>query len=406
MRENTAVPQDMIRDNHEATGSNWSPVRQMCRAVGGELGDISAAVTEFIRDTVPEYLVVPEDDHRAGVESQLRIRLAALSQRRPLNETELSASSGLAAARAAQGIPIDALIAAHQAGDREIWRLVVERGSPALGPLMPEIGRMMFAATSAATEVMARTHSRVARDIDGGRITLAHQFLELLGNPNEHAEASLIAGRLGFDPHGEFVGLVWLPTLGTEMAPPHEEASSLRSASLGIAVRAVGEGRFEMIAQGGDPELLTAQISERLRGGRLGIGLPRQGLAGALASLADARIALVATSPSRPSIRFAEHWPEALILAGGDQIRPLIQRAVDVARDQPHLAKTVLAFANSDMSLAATAEHIHLHANSVTYRLDRWASLTGEQPRTFDGLMRSVIACRLAGVLTATCEPN
>lgn len=384
----------MIQDNHEKS-RNWSPVRRMCRGLLEELPAIAATVTDFIRGSVPVYIAVPEDEHRAAVEDQLRIRLVPLSLGRPLRETELAAARDLAAARAAQGIPIDALIAAYQAGDQEIWRLIVERGSPEMLPLMPELARMMFAATSVTTEVMARAHSRVARDIDGGRITLAHRFLEILDDPAERPAATLAAGRLGFDPTGDFVGLAWLPEGSTDSAA-HEAASALRSESVALVVRAAGEGRYEMIAQAGEPESLVTQVTDRLSGGRLGIGLSRRGLAGAASSLADARIALDGTSPKRPTVRFAEHWLESIALAEGERIRVLTQPAVDVARSRPHLAETVLAFAASNMSIASTAQAVHLHANSVTYRLDRWGSLTGMDPRTFDGLARSVIACRLA----------
>lgn len=384
----------MPSDIHEHE-RDWLPVRQMCRDILRGLGPISASVTDFIRETVPVYLIVPKSDHRVGVESQLFTRLTALSEHRPLSDSELAASSDLAAERAAQGIPIDALIAAHQAGDQEIWRLTIERGAPEVGSLMPEIGRMIFAATSEATEVMARAHSRVARDIDGGRITLAHQFLKLLDDPAEYAEATLVGSRLGFDPHGDFTGLVWIPTAGPQDVP-HGPASSLRSESIDIVVRAVGEGRFEMISQSDDIEPLIEHVTDRLHGGRLGVGMPRSGLSGAVASLGDARIALAATTSARPTARFSEHWPEAMCLAESERIEPLTKVAIDAARTYPHLAETVLAFAKCDMSITNTAQHIHLHANSVTYRLDRWASLTGTNPRTFDGLIRSVIACRLS----------
>jgi sugar diacid utilization regulator len=48
------------------------------------------------------------------------------------------------------------------------------------------------------------------------------------------------------------------------------------------------------------------------------------------------------------------------------------------------------------MSIAATSHVVRLHANSVTYRLGRWTDLTGMDPRTFSGLVESVIACRRA----------
>ncbi|WP_411742559.1 helix-turn-helix domain-containing protein [Rhodococcus sp. IEGM 1318] len=55
----------------------------------------------------------------------------------------------------------------------------------------------------------------------------------------------------------------------------------------------------------------------------------------------------------------------------------------------------VRAFARSGFSVSAAARDIHLHANSVTYRLDRWQHLTGWDARTLDGLMKSIVRLEL-----------
>jgi sugar diacid utilization regulator len=44
------------------------------------------------------------------------------------------------------------------------------------------------------------------------------------------------------------------------------------------------------------------------------------------------------------------------------------------------------------MHVAKSAKSLNLHANSLGYRLDRWRKLTGWDPRTFEGLRRSVAA--------------
>lgn len=384
----------MNSDNHGKV-SEWEPVRRMLRSFMGDLPELAVAFTASIRRSVPVYRAIPEDEHRVGVEGELRMRLASLTEGSALDDAALAASSELAATRAAEGIPIDALIAAYQAGDQEIWRLVVERASPDVAPLMPQLGRLMLEATSVTTEVMARAHSRATRDIDGGRITLAHQFLKLLDDPGDPAEAALAANRLGFDPSGEFVGFVWLS--GDEVpGASYETASAMSSESVVLAIRAVGERRFEMVAEASNAELLVTQLTERLRGGRLGVGLPQLGLAGAASSISDARMAFEATSLKRPVLRFADHWLEAVVLAERHRVSGLLQSAVDAASSQSHLAEAVVAFAESDMSIAATAHAVHLHANSVSYRLDRWRVLTGLNPRTFGGLARSLIACRMA----------
>lgn len=130
--------------------------------------------------------------------------------------------------------------------------------------------------------------------------------------------------------------------------------------------------------------------------GRWGVGLARRGLPGASESLGDARLALRCTSSRHPLRTFADDWHEAIVLAERARFGVLLAAAVEVADAHPHLAEAVLAFAGADMSIADTARAVHVHANSVTYRLDRWSRLTGLEARSFAGLTRSVTACRLA----------
>ena len=66
-----------------------------------------------------------------------------------------------------------------------------------------------------------------------------------------------------------------------------------------------------------------------------------------------------------------------------------------MAEEHSHLMDAVRAFARSGFSVSAAARDIHLHANSVTYRLDRWQHLTGWDARTLDGLMKSMVSLEL-----------
>lgn len=113
-------------------------------------------------------------------------------------------------------------------------------------------------------------------------------------------------------------------------------------------------------------------------------------------TISDAHLALGSTAGDETAAGFADRWLEALVVDGADRLGDLLGPAVTAARDHAHLAETVRAFAAADMSIARTAEAVHLHANTVTYRLDRWASLTGMNPRTFGGLSHSLIAWRIA----------
>ena len=49
--------------------------------------------------------------------------------------------------------------------------------------------------------------------------------------------------------------------------------------------------------------------------------------------------------------------------------------------------ETVRAFAAADLNVSSAAAAMHLHPNTVRYRLARIASASGHDPRTFAGLL-------------------
>lgn len=66
---------------------------------------------------------------------------------------------------------------------------------------------------------------------------------------------------------------------------------------------------------------------------------------------------------------------------------------MEEARD---LADTVEAFSSEGLTLAGAAKRLHIHPNSVAYRLNRWQELTGLNPRNFSDLALSVLAVLFA----------
>lgn len=389
----------MTSDNHQSEADGWGAVQVILGGMVDEVAVIAEAVTSSIRSAQPIYAIVPEPEHRSAVELQILNRLHALWEERGLSSSEFRAAIDLAAERAARGVPIDALIAAYQVADAEIWRILVERSGPSVTSLLPRIGTLMFESIRETTTAIAGAHSRVARAIDGDRIHLAHQFLECLADPEQQSAASVIASRLRLDPRGEFVGLVWLPAAEVTESSAHRSVLTLPPhLAADVVSRTVAGGQLEMITQVERlPQIVIRESGKGPLAGRWGIGLPRPGLTGASQSLGDARLAFNSTSSTRPVRAFEHDWHEAVLLAERGRITALLAAAIQVAQSNPHLAETVLAFAAADMSIAAAAQAIHLHANSVTYRLDRWSRLTGLEARAFEGLSQSVVACRLAG---------
>jgi DNA-binding PucR family transcriptional regulator len=110
---------------------------------------------------------------------------------------------------------------------------------------------------------------------------------------------------------------------------------------------------------------------------------------------ADADAALGWAHPSRLTVYFAHDWLAVSLSRQATRLAPLFTRAAATAQADVHLAEAVLAFADNGLSLAGAARALHLHPNSLSYRLDRWRERSGWDPRTGDGLVASLVALRL-----------
>lgn len=372
---------------------DWWRVTDLCQRVVDDLPELVRTSTERIRTDLPDYADVPFDEHLATVTDQQGRRLKALAERRLPDGSDLRRAAELAQDRARQGVGVAVLIGAYHVGDRELWRALC-RHPGAAAPLLPDVASLMLESLHTISTVLASAHGEVTRELQGHRITLSQRFVQLLKGEGPDGEAARVADALGFDPHGEFTALTWRRPPRQVVLPTSVQRELDRRP--GAFVHSYDSGDLLLLAQGVSTADLADLATGWLTGGWVGIGLARPSLAGAVLSIADSRVALAVTTEQSPVALFADVWRDACVLAEADRIDPLVAGVVTTARTQPHLARAVMAFADADMSIADTAKAMHLHANTVTYRLDRWGQLTGWNPRTFDGLGRSLVACQLA----------
>jgi hypothetical protein len=384
---------DLVKITEGTEVASWDPVVELCDRVMGDLPRLALDSVTCIRRDLVAYTAVPFEEHLAAVTEQQRRRLEALAGRRLLADSDLDRAVELARRRARQGIAVDVLIGAYHLGDQELWRALC-RDPRSAAPLLPEVAALMLRLLHAISTVLASTHGEVTRGLQTHRVTLSQRLVELLLGGMVGAEASRVADALGLDPQADFVAGMWQRS-EPDVVLPAEARDELEAAPVPL-VHSYQSGSVVILVQGVGPEWLDGLAGRLFLEGDVGIGLRRGGLAGAVLSLGDARLALSAASRHRRVVRFTDVWAEACLLSEAARLEPLVAEASRTATAHPHLAETVLAFAAADMSVARTAERLHLHANSVTYRLQRWRQLTGWDPRAFDGLTKSVAACRLA----------
>lgn len=355
-----------------------------------DMPTLSRGIVREIRALVHEYDRVPLGDHADHVLEQQQRIITAMVEGRDLGEEDLRRAAALGRLRATQGVSVEGVISAYHVGNRELWRLIDERADRGR-EYLPRLAAWMWEAIHITSTEIAAAHSSVARARHTQSLTMRHRFVELLGREEDGAELVEIAGGLGFDVGGPFLAACISAgerPLGAAQSI-HEELEYLDGVSFAVQQGAV----LLVLAQGPD-ETALAGLAEGLDPAPpTGIGLRRDGLDGARESIRDAAEALVATTPDTPVTTFGADWWRACVAAQRERLEPVLSPAREAVLGNPHLVEAVQAFADSGFSVSAAAKALHVHANSVAYRLDRWHHLTGWNPRTFTGLAHSLAAC-------------
>ncbi|HTU96427.1 MAG TPA: helix-turn-helix domain-containing protein [Solirubrobacteraceae bacterium] len=127
---------------------------------------------------------------------------------------------------------------------------------------------------------------------------------------------------------------------------------------------------------------------------QVGIGVSNSpdGFAGIPRAYAEAALTLSYTSRHRPVVALPELRALQLLLLGStDATRQLIsEKGAALFRlsitEQQSAIDTITAFVAASMSVATAASLLHVHPNTVRYRLKRIAEITGCDPTSFSGL--------------------
>jgi hypothetical protein len=354
-----------------------------------------------IRRELPAYGSIPLAEHLAAVAGQQGNQLDAIGAGRVVAGHALAEAAELARLRARQNVDVEVVIGAYHLGDQVLWQALVEASDADTAAVLPRAASLLLGSLHALSAALTAAHAEASQALQSRRITASQRLFELLVGGRVDAETRRHADILGLRPEDHFVAVAALSQLDDESsALAHVLASRLERAG-GTVV--AGDGALTwVLCQGLSAGRVGATLADvALPAAAAGVGLERPGLVGAAASLGDARLAVLADRSLDAGVgstgllrvaSFEEVWPQACVSREMSRLEPVLASAVAVALRHPHLAEAVRAFARGDMHVARSAKLINLHANSLGYRLDRWSALTGWDPRTFAGLVRSVAA--------------
>ncbi|MFF5436205.1 PucR family transcriptional regulator [Streptomyces achromogenes] len=376
------------------TPAAWQPVAELCEALAEELPTVIPKIVDRIRLEIPSYRIVDREQQERDVTRHYQGLLTGVAARRLPTREEVDAAHALGAERAATGLPLYALVEAYHVGYREMWNVLLARAQshdPRAGAQLVSIVGMFWTWVQHSSSAAAEAYGAAVRAADATLLRLTHQFLDgLVTAAPAGVDLEQLAAALTFDPAGEFQALCspaedW----------PDERMMELRHHRWPGTLRCATRGNLMItLVQDIPPHAVVEAARRHNPDASFGIGLPRTGLPGAAMSMADARAALPLAEPGQVRY-FADHWLLATLAPTAQRFAVLLEPRREVARQHPELAETVLRFAENGFSLSSTARVLHVHPNTVKYRLQRWRQLTDWDVRTWQGLSSTVIALGL-----------
>ena len=151
------------------------------------------------------------------------------------------------------------------------------------------------------------------------------------------------------------------------------------------------EGMLTALVQGDDAEIgaAVAPVAEARPDIMIGIGRGVTAIADAHHSLRDAELAVARSGldGGRRVMRFEDFDLGTFMVSeiAPERLAPKVEEILSVLREHPPLHEAISAYFAHDLDIAATAAVLHMHRNSLRYRLARVEQLLGrslKQPST------------------------
>jgi hypothetical protein len=321
-----------------------------------------------------------------------------------------------AARRVHQGVSLESFLHAYRAALFGYWDACAEEASRLDISRDAGLALARFALdaidtlTAHAAEAYLREETRVRTQSGREARDLVERLIR--GQPISHDRRHPAAPSL--DPTGQLVtivGRVDKTTLavGDALQVVRDALEEAMSLGKGRPLVAIREGEIVLIAAATSstqtiPSLGAARqraIDEHDIDVRYGISMPSPGFPSVRQAYREAALSLSYTSLARPVLSLEDLSSLECALIGADATTRAIiaSKATDLqalsGEDLSAATETIRAFSEADLNVTRAAQQMHVHPNTVRYRLQRIATTTGHDPRTFGGLVELVCILEL-----------
>jgi hypothetical protein len=366
--------------------------------VRDELGPLAEGIIEAVRAASPIYGEVfgsPEGMAlRIGVEQAIRAFLDAVERgERPAADTdELWRMLGEAEYQA--GRSLDDLRGAFRSGIRAAWRgaadIALRAGISA--PVTIALAEAIFVYGDELAADVVEGYLRIQSDQAGERDRRRRRLAALLLDPaGQDPEAVARAAELAQWP---------LPrALAVVAVAGDDPAAAARRLDLDVLVGSDADGPW-LVLRDPDGPGRAAMIDRALHGVPAAVG-PTVPTTDAARSLRWARLALDVAGEGTGPVRAADHLADLVLLGDGDLASLLARSRLAPLDDltlgeRERLSATLAAWLAHQRHTPAIADELHVHPQTVRYRIAKLRRLLGDAMDTGEGRFELGLALRIA----------
>jgi hypothetical protein len=386
-------------------------IAQAAERLSGRLDEVTQQMVDRMIEQVPAYRRLPPDgiaDVQALAARNTRVMSAALRAGTHLDRDELRYVAEHVRERVRRGVSMEEMLHAYRAAITVFWEAAIAEGVT-LGfsrDAALELARRTSELTDDLTTHAAETYVREISRLRALSDQEARDLLELLLRGEVDAEALathhaapgldsaeslvVVVGRIARTDRSESDALESAAAVLTG-ALTTGHASPLVAVRTGVVVAVAPAEAGAPIG----PRLSEAHDGLRERGIELfcGLSAPRSGLARVPAAFDQAALAVSRASLAQPVVSLAElPVVQNLLLGATGTMRALLTTlAEDIdfeGRESAVGMRTTLhAYADASMNLTRAAEALHVHPNTLRYRLRRIEERSGRDPHSFNDLV-------------------
>lgn len=360
-------------------------------------------LTRAIRAAEPFYdagNAVPVEDLRGSVRDNLGYILGRLAGR---PTPDLGASRATGRRRAEQGAPLPAILHSYRVAGTRIWAAVLDDGlahdstAEALLPAAAELWSIIDELSGSVTDAYRDAVAERARSNAQTR----NAMLDVLLRGDNDSRLWESAATLRLPRQGTFVVVAARPPRpGVEAIPHAEDALRARGIQSAWRVEVDVHVGVAVLTQRNGIDRLCGHLAD-LSAGPVGLSKVYESLDATPAALRQARLAAAAGADL---VRF-EQVPIPILLASAPDAAAGVAQAILgpvlalPAGECEVLLGTLATWFADDGATSNSAERLHVHRNTVRYRLRRIEELTGRSLTRPTGIAELHLALEATRIL-------